>query len=97
LLADGFIDRCSTKGDASRLTVIQPSPLTAISDDIATFARILHHEFPAASSATQQTTQKSRSFLNSPGLLPAPHIVADRQLDLFELLPADIALVRIWN
>jgi hypothetical protein len=97
LLADSFIDRCSTKRDASRLTIIQPTAMAAIADDIMVLSCVLHSQFATATSTPQQTSQKSRATLNRTGSLPSAHIVTNRQLNLFELLPADIARVRTWN
>src|SRR2546427_6888004 len=97
LLADSCIDRCSTKRDASRLTIIQPPAMTVIADDIMVLSCVLHCQFATATPAAQQTAQKSRATLNSAGSLPSAHIVTNRHLNLFELLPADIARVRTWN
>src|SRR5215831_10322144 len=97
LLADRFIDRCSSKRDASRLPIVQPTAMTAIADNIVVLSRVVHYQFATATSAPQQTAQESRAALNCPGSMPSTHIVTNRQLNLFELLPADIARVRTRN
>ena len=66
-------------------------------DNIVVLSCVVHYQFASAAPAPQQTAQKSRATLNSAGSLPSTHIVTNRQLNLFELLPADIARVRTRN
>src|SRR5262249_55221519 len=97
LLADSFIDRCSSKRDASRLPIVQPTAMTAIADHIVVLSCVVHSQFATATLAPQQTPQKSRATLNSAGSLPSTHIVTNSERRLLELLPADIARVRTRN
>jgi len=53
LPADSFIDRCSAKGDAARLTIIQPPAMTAIADDIMVFSCVMHCPFATTAPAAQ--------------------------------------------
>jgi hypothetical protein len=57
LLADSFIDRCSSKADASRLPVVQPTSMTAIADHIVVLSCVMHYQFATATPAPQQTAQ----------------------------------------
>src|SRR5207249_6338413 len=70
------IDRCSTEGNALGLTVIQRSPVTAITHDIVVLPCVLHCQFSTTTPAAQQTTQKSQSILNSAGLVSIWYTVA---------------------
>src|SRR5437870_4630969 len=97
LLRHCVVGRHSSECDAPRCSIIHPSPITSIADDIMMIASVLDHEFATTTPATQQTSQQCRSGLNRTRLTRTAVVLLNHRTYLFKLFPTHVTFMIIRN
>ena len=95
LRGDG--DALALEGSArvDSISVVEPPAIAAVAQDVVLATRIANRELAAATSATQQASEKCCATLDGTALA-ADVVVGNHLPDRLRALPVNIAFVRAW-